>query len=143
VKLHFSHKVCVERRRITHGGENKDFGVEGYDTARCSSAETCRCFVRNRCLLLRGRESSELLAPISARSKVCIQIALKAPYTLWTGITQSVLRLATGWPVRGSNSGEGDIFRTHPDRPWSPSSLLHRGYRFIPGSGGEATRACR
>jgi hypothetical protein len=26
---------------------------------------------------------------------------------------------ATGWAVRGSNPGRGEIFRTHPDRPWT------------------------
>ena len=25
--------------------------------------------------------------------------------------------------------GEGESFRTHPDRPWGPPSLLHNGYR--------------
>jgi hypothetical protein len=30
-------------------------------------------------------------------------------------------RPATGWTVRGSNPGEGEIFRTHPDRPWGPT----------------------
>jgi hypothetical protein len=35
----------------------------------------------------------------------------------WAGIGQSVLRLATGWMVRGSNSGGGEIFCTLPD--WS------------------------
>ena len=25
----------------------------------------------------------------------------------------------TGWTVRGSNSGRGEIFRTHPDWPWA------------------------
>ena len=30
---------------------------------------------------------------------------------------QSVYRLATGWNVRGSNPGIGEIFRTCPDRP--------------------------
>jgi len=34
----------------------------------------------------------------------------------WTAITQSVLRLTTGWTVRGSNPGGGEIFRTRPDR---------------------------
>jgi hypothetical protein len=41
------------------------------------------------------------------------------------GIAQSVQRLATGWAVRGSNPGEGKIFRTHPDRPRDPYSLLY------------------
>jgi hypothetical protein len=31
------------------------------------------------------------------------------------GIAQSVWRLATGWTVRGSNSEEGEIFRTLPE----------------------------
>ena len=39
--------------------------------------------------------------------------------------------LSTGWTVGGSNSGGGDIFRTGPDRPWGPPSLLYNGYRFF------------
>ena len=46
----------------------------------------------------------------------------------WAGIAQSVQQLATGWTVRGSNPGVGDIFRTRPDRPWSPPTLLYNGY---------------
>jgi hypothetical protein len=34
----------------------------------------------------------------------------------WAGIAQLVLRLATGWTVRGSNPGGGEIFRIRPDR---------------------------
>jgi len=30
----------------------------------------------------------------------------------------------TGWTVRGSNPGGGDISRTRLDRPWGPPSLL-------------------
>ena len=26
--------------------------------------------------------------------------------------------VATEWTVRGSNPGDGEIFRTRPDRPW-------------------------
>ena len=33
----------------------------------------------------------------------------------------------------GSNPGGGEIFRTCPDRPWGPPSLLYNGYRFCPG----------
>ena len=40
-------------------------------------------------------------------------------------IAQSVQRLATGWTVRGSNPGGGEIFHTRPDRPWGPPSLLY------------------
>jgi hypothetical protein len=38
-------------------------------------------------------------------------------------------RLATSWTVWGSNPGGGEIFRTRPDRPWVPSSLLYNGHR--------------
>ena len=51
----------------------------------------------------------------------------------WSGVAQSVQRLATGWAVRGSNPGGGEIFRTRPDRPWGPTSLLYNGYRVFPG----------
>ena len=39
------------------------------------------------------------------------------------------MRLATGWTFRGSNPGGVEIFRTCPDRPWGPPSLLYNGYR--------------
>ena len=32
----------------------------------------------------------------------------------------------------GSNPGKGEIFRTCPDRPWEPHSLLYNGYRVFP-----------
>ena len=39
-----------------------------------------------------------------------------------------------GWTVRASNpGGGGEIFRTCPDRPWGPPSLLYNGYRVFPG----------
>ena len=53
---------------------------------------------------------------------------------IYTICTLCVGRLVTGWAVRGSNPGEGEIFRACPDRPWSPPSLLYNGYRlFSPG----------
>jgi hypothetical protein len=48
-------------------------------------------------------------------------------------VAQSVQRLATGWIVRGSNTGGGEIFRTCPDLPWGPPSLLYNGYGVFPG----------
>jgi hypothetical protein len=48
-------------------------------------------------------------------------------------VAQSVQRLATGWTVRGSNPGGGEIFYTCPDRPWGPPSLLCNWYRVFPG----------
>jgi len=59
----------------------------------------------------------------------------------WAGISQSVHRFATGWTVRGSNPIGGEFFRTRPDRPWGPLSLLYIGYLVFPG--GEAAGAWR
>ena len=54
---------------------------------------------------------------------------------MWVGqVAQSVQRLATGCTVRGSNCGGGEIFRTCPDRSLDPPTLLHKGFRVIPGS---------
>jgi hypothetical protein len=39
----------------------------------------------------------------------------------------------------GSNPGWGEIFRTHPDQPWGPPSLLYNGYQVFPR--GKATGA--
>ena len=53
---------------------------------------------------------------------------------MWAAIVQSVYRLATGWTVRESHPGRVDTFRTCPDGPWGPPSLLYNGYRlFFPG----------
>ena len=45
----------------------------------------------------------------------------------------SLTPLATGWTVGGSNPGGGEIFRTCPDWPWGPPSLLCNGYWVFPG----------
>jgi len=63
------------------------------------------------------------------------------PGYLGAGIPQSVWRLTTGWNVRGSNPGGGEIFRTCPDRTWDPLSLLYNGNRVFPG--GKAAEAWR
>jgi len=36
------------------------------------------------------------------------------------------------WKVRGLNPGGGEIFRTCPDRPWGPPSLLYNVYGVFP-----------
>jgi len=43
--------------------------------------------------------------------------------------------LATGYGLDGPglNPGGGEIFRTCPDRPWGPPSLLYNRYRVFPG----------
>jgi len=57
---------------------------------------------------------------------VMVQKAQARPQYQWIQF-QSVWRLATGWTVRGSDPGWGEIFRSHPDRPWCPSSLPYNG----------------
>jgi len=48
----------------------------------------------------------------------------------------SSVGLATrhGLKVAGIESLLGEVFRTRPDRPWGPPSLLHNGCRVFPGS---------
>jgi len=65
--------------------------------------------------------------------EVIFQNSVSTVQKTWAAIAQSVLRLAKGWTVRGSNSGGGEIFRTCPVRPWGPPTLLYKGYRVFPG----------
>ena len=43
------------------------------------------------------------------------------------------MKLVTGWTIQGPNPGGGKIFRTCPDQPWGPPSLLYNGYHVFPG----------
>ena len=47
----------------------------------------------------------------------------------------SSVRIAASYGLvgPGSNASEGEIFRTCPDRPSSPPTLLYNGYRVFPG----------
>jgi hypothetical protein len=47
----------------------------------------------------------------------------------------SVVGIATAYGLDGPEieSRWGEIFRTCPDRPWGPPSLLYNGYRVFPG----------
>jgi len=64
-----------------------------------------------------------------------IQISIEiynVAITTTTGAPDRYLGLcsdyATSWTVRGSSPGAGEIFRTRPDGPWGPPSLLYNGY---------------
>jgi hypothetical protein len=48
----------------------------------------------------------------------------------------SSVGIATGYGLDGPGieSRWGEIFRTCPDRPWGPPSLLYNEYRVLPGS---------
>jgi len=39
------------------------------------------------------------------------------------------MSFATGWTVRGSDPGGGEILLTCPDRPWGPPNLVFNWYR--------------
>ena len=46
----------------------------------------------------------------------------------------SVVGMATGYGLDGPGieTGGGEIFRTCPDLPWGPPSLVYNGYRVLP-----------
>ena len=55
---------------------------------------------------------------------------------LRTGGPGSSVGIATGYGLDGPGIESwwgGEIFRTCPDRPWDPPSLLYNGYRVFPG----------
>ena len=47
----------------------------------------------------------------------------------------SSVGMANGYGLEGPGieSRWGEVFRTCPDRPWGPPSLLYNGYREFPG----------
>jgi hypothetical protein len=50
--------------------------------------------------------------------------------------SSAVWRLATGGTIQGSNPVGSEFFRTRPEGPWGPLSLLYNGYGIF--SGGKA-----
>jgi hypothetical protein len=53
---------------------------------------------------------------------------------LLTSSPGSSVGIATGYGLEGPgiNPGGGENFRTCPDRPWGPPSLLYNGYPVFP-----------
>ena len=52
-------------------------------------------------------------------------------------VVGSSVGIATGYGLDGpgiESRWGGEIFRTCPDRPWGPLSLLYNGYRVFPGA---------
>ena len=62
----------------------------------------------------------------------CLKIYNVSETTVGPG---SVVGIATAYGLDGPGieSRLGEIFRTSPDRPWGPPSLLYNGYRVFPG----------
>ena len=52
----------------------------------------------------------------------------------WVGGPGSSVGIATGYGLEGPaiESQWGEIFRTCPNRPWGPHSLMYNGYRVFP-----------
>ena len=60
---------------------------------------------------------------------------IQHPQIITCGPGSSVV-IATGYGMDGpgiESRWGGEIFRTCPDRPWGPPSLLYNGYRVFPG----------
>ena len=51
----------------------------------------------------------------------------------WARCSSVVIATGYGLDDPGIESRWGEIFRTCPDRPWGPPSLLFNGYRVFPG----------
>ena len=66
---------------------------------------------------------------------LCVDVKLLAENTCHInyGSYIHLARLITGWTIRRSNPGRCEIFRTRPDLPWGPPSLLYNGYQVFPG----------
>ena len=86
------------------------------------------------CIPIALSRMSRLLSCI--RLVCCLGIAVNILLLRTSGVTVSGpgYRLATGWTVRGSDPGGGEIFRTRPVRPWLAPFFLGNGYRVsVPG----------
>jgi hypothetical protein len=64
---------------------------------------------------------------------------LKSQFRNYYKVIKKSATLFLAWTIRGSNPDGGEIFRTRPDRPWGPPSLLYNVYRVYPGD--KAARA--
>ena len=105
------------------GGPKEELGAQ-FEAHRCIAvgliAQSCFTAVNNQPYQCSTGAGREIFFPFSTTFN-------------WAVIAQSVWRLATDWNVRESNPRGGRIFRTRPDRPWGPPSLMHKGYRLIAG----------
>jgi hypothetical protein len=68
------------------------------------------------------------------RNETFFSYSLQLKNVCFKSVSQSVQRLPTAWTIRDLNSGWGEVYHTHPDRPWAPLSFIYNGYRVIPGS---------
>ena len=96
----------------------------------------CMCHIRLQCNAISYLRMNIYIGGLNLPKTTSFEDTAKQahfPNTFVGRVAQSVQRLATGWTVRGSNPGGGEIFRTCPDWPWGPPSLLYNGYRLFQG----------
>ena len=81
----------------------------------------------------------QVYLPVLRFSPVSIIPSMLYAVTSWLG---SVVGIATGYGLddTGIESLWGEIFRTSPDRPWGPPSLLYNGCRVFAGGKERAGR---
>ena len=72
---------------------------------------------------------------LPARSELLYRLRYPGPLSLSLS-TYIYIYIATRYGLDGPGieSQWGEIFRTRPDRPWDPPSLLYNGYRVFLGS---------
>jgi hypothetical protein len=64
----------------------------------------------------------EMIRNMKKRGQICLPL----------NIIVHVFELKDNKVFSLKNPGGGAIFRTRPDRPWGPPSLLYNGYRVFP-----------
>ena len=110
------------------------------DAEWASALVSMRCWKRKLCL----RQESNSILRHPARSLVSVHWAIWYIFshrTFFNG-PGSVDGIANGYGLGGPGieSRGGEIFRTCPDRPWAPPSLLYNGYRVFHGGKERAGR---
>jgi hypothetical protein len=85
---------------------------------------------------LGGRLRTVKISTLDFATYMLMQTWIHMFYHGYVGGQDTVVDIATvtGWTVRGSGPGGGEIFRAHPYRPRGPPSLLYSRYRpSLPG----------
>jgi len=111
--------------------------------------------------LYKHTESVCVCVCVCARACVCVCVRVCVRVCVWMYVRMHIyiyiyiyihtrlVHLASSWYSDSLRTGRSadripvgvEIFRTRPDRPWGPPSLLYNGYRVFPG--GKAAGAWR